>query len=263
MFTVGGGVSSLAGLTAGTAQIVLRAITALLTLYLVYTFSNYYRISRVKDSTSTEDVICDIEDVVTRQAAPHDEVVHVRITIGRTKDDDRVEEEVHVTPNSQVVNRLIRPIMPYHWRRPDRLRDIEFDCSVDESDDGQVLVRARPMLHQEYLQIWLIFTPTLTKPTVWRFWYRPRGLWNELREKDRDRLVWNDIMPSNGRSPLTDFTITFVFADPGFKPGVTERNGYGTVKGPDRSETGEWVVEWRDPSPQGRRYEWTITRRAL
>ncbi len=260
LFTVGTGASALGGWTAGTAQVVLRVVAGIAAVYLIYLLGTYYRLSRENDLVSAEELIRDIEDVVTRQSAPNEESVQVKIIVGCSDEGDRVQEEVRVRPNPQVVNRIIRPVMPYHWRRPDHLRDIEFTCAVDESDDGPVLVRPRPMRNREYLQIWLIFTPTLTKPTVWRFQYRPRGLWRELRETGHDRLVWHDTMPSDGRSPMVDFRITFVFTDSAFKPRVSERNGYGTTSSPTRSSTGEWVVDWHDPNPQGRRYEWVIAR---
>ena len=258
--TVGTSVSSLGNLTDGTTQVVLRIIAGLSSCYAMYLLIDWYRIVRRSDRVSAADYARDIEDVVTRQAAPNEEKVLVEIIVGRDDNEDFVKEEVQVEPNPQVVHRLIRPIMPDHWKMPRRLTDIDFECMVDDSDDGPVLVRRRPMRTRDYLQIWLIFVPTLTKATTWRFQYRPKGLWRRLRTTGEDRLVWHDTMPSHGRSPLVDFRIRFVFTDNHFKPRVSERNNFGVVTPLGQRGAGEWVIEWHDPSPHGRRYEWTIAR---
>lgn len=257
LFMVGTSASSLGGWTAGTTQLVLRVVAVISAFYLLYLLVAWSVISRNERVTAAE-LSQDIEDVVTRHAASNEESVFVEVIIGRADHEDQVKEEIRVRPNPQVVHRLIRPIVPDHRRMPRRLTDIDFTCTVEPSDDGAVLVKPRPLRTKDYLQIWLIFVPSLTKPTTWRFEYRPKGLWRVLRETNQDRLVWHDTMPP--RSPMVDFRIRFVFADPGFKPGVRERSNIGTAVPPVQRSTGEWILEWHDPSPQGSRYEWTITR---
>jgi hypothetical protein len=259
LFTIGASVISIGHWTAGPAQVVLRIVAVISAGYAALLFSAGYLAARDRDRLTADQFARDIVDIVTRQSSPNKERVSVDIVIGRRDTDDQVTEEIEVTPDRQFIHRLIRPVMPDHWKMPRRLTDIDFRCSVDDGSDGPVQVRYRPIRTAEYLQIWLIFVPTVTATTTWRFSYRPKGLWRELRRTGRDRLVWHDTMPAEGRSPMVDFRIRFLFSNPDYKPRVAELSGLGSVTRPVQLPDGRWVVVWHDDNPQGRRYEWTLT----
>ncbi len=259
LFTIGASVTSLGHWTAGTAQLVLRVVAVASAAYAALLFGGGYLAARDRGRLAGDQLAKDLVDIVTRQSAPNKERVSVDIFVGRRDVDDLVMETVQVQPDPQFIHRLVRPIMPDHWKMPRKLADIDFECSVDSSDDGPVQVHHRLIRTAEFLQVWLIFVPTVTGKTTWSFRYRPKGLWRVLRRTGRDRLVWHDTMPSDRTSPMIDFRIRFVFADPDYQPRVSELSGLGTVTPPVRLPTGGWEVTWQDPNPQGRRYEWTIT----
>jgi len=228
--------------------------------YLLWLLLRYFRLTRSGTRASLRQLEGDIEDTVSRQAEANEEKVHVQLTIGLDDSGDKIDETVEVRPNPQLVDRMIRPITTFDSKPPMRLPDFGFRAWVDDSANGPAQVRSRPLRIKGGLYVWLIFTPTLTKPVTWHCSYTKRALWADLRKRGHDRLVWNDDMPANGRSPMTDFRVTFVFNDPGFRPNVRERHGFGAGSAPRRENGGSWVIEWQDPNPQGRRYEWEITR---
>ncbi len=263
LFTVGPAVSSLAGWTQGTAEKLLRLLAVISGVYLIYRLVILYRISRADglELWRPRPYMQAIERLCDRQVALFDEEVRTEIVVGRNDAEDVVSQETSTTPTPLMTQRLIRPIAPFHLRRPARLSKIKFSCQVNEGDDGPVSVTTLPILNTAgYLRVLLLFEPALTKKTRWTLRYQPHGLWRELRKNNRDILIWNDRFPFNGRSSMTDFRVRFVFKDPKFKPNVEEQNGQGEILSRNQMVTGEWVIEWNDPHPQGYRYEWQITR---
>jgi hypothetical protein len=259
LFTLGASVASLGHLTEGNGQLVLRGIAVVSVTYGVLLFSTGYLLANEHIRLRGE-VAVDIVDIVSRQSSRNEEHVSVEIIVGRRDSEDMVKEMVEVRPDPQVVHRLVRPIMPNHWRMPRRLAEIDFRCTVDDGVEGPVVVAKRLVRAADYLLIWLIFRPTMTVPTTWRFQYRPKGLWRELRKSDHDLLVWHDTLSTDRRSPMVDFRIRFLFLDPEYKPRVAEHRDLGKTTPATRLATGEWEVTWQDSNPEGRRYEWTITR---
>ncbi|MBL7487962.1 hypothetical protein I6A60_21380 [Frankia sp. AgB1.9] len=266
IFTIGTSVAALSGLTGGAAQVVLRVIAAVSAGYLLSVLLRYFRLTRDGIHASVSSQLRqreeDIEDTFSRQAEANEEKVHVQATIGLDDTSDKVEETVEVHPNRQLVARMIRPITTSDRRLPKTLSDFAFRAWVDDSANGPAWIRSTVLRIKGRLYVWLIFTPTLTKPVTWHCSYAPRGLWADLRKSGHDKLIWNDIMPANGRSPMTDFRVSFVFKDPRFAPNVREKNGFGACSPSRRVNGGSWVIEWHDPNPQGRRYEWEVSRRA-
>ncbi|OHV40776.1 MULTISPECIES: hypothetical protein [Pseudofrankia] len=262
--TIGTSVAGLSGWTGGAAQVVLRAIAAVSGSYFLWLLLRYFRLTRsgTRASLSKElrQLEGDIVDTISRQAEANEEKVHVQLTIGLDDSGDRVDETVEVDPNPQLVARMIRPITTFGSKPPKELSDFAFDARVDDSANGPAQVRSTALEIKGQLYVWLIFKPTLTKPVTWHCSYTQRALWADLRKSGHDRLVWNDDMPANGRSPMTDFHVSFAFKDPGFRPNVREKNSFGVCSAPRRENDGSWVIDWQDPSPQGRRYEWEITR---
>jgi hypothetical protein len=101
----------------------------------------------------------------------------------------------------------------------------------------------------------------MTTPTEWQVEYLPRGLWNPLRERGWDQLVWEDRLPTASGTPsaFTRFQVTFSFPDSDQPPSVKERQGYGRISEPERDVRGRWEVVWLDEKPAGRRYVWDLT----
>jgi hypothetical protein len=264
--TIGTSVASLSGWTRGASEIVLRVIAGLSGGYILWLTARWsWAIRKGRRSQARKrlrEFEADVVDTVSRLAEANEEKVHLRVTVGLRDGDDVVESEVEVDPDERagLVQRLIRPVATHGQIPSARLSDISFQASVDESSNGPAGVRCQAVPVRGRLYVWMIFSPTLTKPVTWRCSYSPPRLWADLRMNGYDSLGWTDVMPAGGRSPMRDFRLTFVFKDPAFRPNVKENNEFGTVMPARRGPCGSWIIEWHDPSPQGKRYDWRITR---
>jgi hypothetical protein len=182
----------------------------------------------------------------------------VTAIIGCSDDEDVVKERIWTTPKPQLLHRAIRPIVPTQRNRLVRLDNLDFRC---EDEDGTVKITALPLVERnDYLRVWLVFEPALTRQLVWTAEYRPKGLWTPLREKGFDYLGWSDQLPTfEGRSGLVSIVLKFIFPAGDYRVGVKERRGYGCISEPIRLDSGQWLIEWHDAEPSGRNYQWDVT----
>jgi hypothetical protein len=261
-FTVATGAASLGGWSPTTGRLALRGIAVLGGLYIVFRLGNLYRASRLTDQRDQR--MTEIFDAITRvcdrQAPSHEEEVTLTVTIGRTDEEDTILQEFSTKPTPQLVQRLIRPITPLHQKGRPSLSDMNFTCEVDNGSGPPVRVTSLPIDTSTPWRVWLIFEPAITSLRKWHIRYQQRGMWRPLRKDHRDTLVWNDRVPHDGRSPMTDFKVRFVFLDSRYRPNVVEQSGLGTTSALTRGTQGEWVIEWHDPAPRGHRYKWEIVR---
>lgn len=198
-----------------------------------------------------------IQRISDREKPLFSETLEVLVTIGADGDSDRIVEKRITTPEPLVTHRTMRPIVATDIDRLTRLDEISFKTLRPVGGT----ITALPLEQSRLLRVWLIFDPALTTPTEWQVEYRPRGLWNPLRQRGWDQLVWEDRLPTASGTPsaFTRFEVTFSFPDSDQPPSVKERQGYGRMSEPERDPGGRWEVVWRDEKPAGRRYVWDLT----
>lgn len=267
------GVAQLAGFAAGLARSLLLAVFLACLLYSVLTFWYAYYVQKVRqlreqlaleaDKTKLEQLghqryLDAIERISAREKPLYSETLEVTVFVGEDGDGDRVVEKRVTTPDPLVTHRMIRPIVPTFSERIVRLADIEFTAHWAHG-------RITPLALREQinkLQVWLVFDPAMTSSTEWSVEYRPKGLWEPLRDTGWDQLAWDDrLSGANGKpSVFTDFTVRFRFPGGDQPPSVKEQRGYGESAAPVRDSAGTWEVVWRDAKPAGRRYVWDLTR---
>jgi hypothetical protein len=196
-----------------------------------------------------------IERISDREKPLFSETLEVTVWIGADDDSDRIVEKRVTTPRPLVTHRTMRPVVPTSHEKIIRLDDIGFRV---QRSDGRITVLP---LHEEVnkLRVWLVFDSALTARTEWQVDYRPRGLWKPLREQGWDYLAWNDRLPAATPSAFTNFKVVFKFPETDQRPGVMERQGYGTLADPVHLADGTWEVAWHDERPDGRRYVWDVT----
>jgi hypothetical protein len=198
-----------------------------------------------------------IQRISEREKPLFSETLEVLVSIGIDHDSDRIVEKRITSPEPLVTHRTMRPIVPTDTDRLTRLDEISFKTLRPVGGT----ITALPLEQSRLLRVWLIFDPAMTTPTEWQVEYLPRGLWNPLRERGWDQLVWEDRLPTASGTPsaFTRFQVTFSFPDSDQPPSVKERQGYGRISEPERDARGRWEVVWLDEKPAGRRYVWDLT----
>lgn len=96
------------------------------------------------------------------------------------------------------------------------------------------------------VRVLALFRPPIDRACHWVVEYRPRGIWDPLRETGGDTLTWNIRRhPGTGETTRTDVVINFV-PPAGVAIAVTERGGRGSVS--DAVDvTGASYAVWRCP----------------
>lgn len=262
-FTVAAGAASLGGWDPSTARLVLRILAVASGVYLVFRLGRVHEISRIVDmkGRGMSRYLEAIVRVCDRQTPLYEEEVYLNLVIGTNDDEDEVIQEFSTKPTPQLVQRLVRPITPFHQKGRPQFADMSFRCEVEAGDDGDTRATILPIdMGKSPWRVWLIFEPAIAALTKWRLSYRPKGLWRPLRSEHRDTLVWNDRVGHDGNSPMTDFRVRFTFLDRNFRPRVVEQNNLGMSTPASRGPDGEWIIDWHDSNPRGHRYTWEIIR---
>jgi hypothetical protein len=281
-------VAQLLGLTRGWGQVVLTGVGVACLLYLAFRwFLLFYRERAEELAAVIADLEQRLDDEATRHRSQlaelqvghqqyHDAIRHVvdqsrsvcrerlemTVVVGTDDGGDLVIERHHTEPTFPLPHRAFRPIVPTGGTitPPLDMRDINLQTRVL---DQQWQMTALPLVNQSPLRIWLIFKPSMHGVTDWEVEYRPRGLWAPLRESGIDKLVWTDRPPlgNGGSSILDELVVRFVFPRSGKAPSVKELYSQGEMREPIVMDgSGAWLIEFCDPSPAGRRYEWELAR---
>jgi hypothetical protein len=197
-----------------------------------------------------------IRRIITRQLDLFEETVEIVVTIGDRDGRDSIVERHLTAPKPALPYRLIRPITSSTSPiRPD-FAELGLRIDIDGEDmDATVL----PLVEDaQGVQVMILFTPGLLRPTEWSISYRAPRLWDVLRQDGFDRLTW---APSDrdGRETavaVTDLTVHFLFPSDAHTVGVRELDGRGALS--PRTSTGERRLTWRDESPTVRPYQWDL-----
>jgi hypothetical protein len=272
---LGAGIAQLGNFPQGFGRLVLKVVSVTSILFLAIRTWHIYFVSRNqqlrKDLERSENLLeiqrtnhqgymAAIERIIDREVPLFQDTLEVTVVVGNNDDTDLIFERWHTIPQPRVTHRSVRPILPMNEERIVRLEDIGFRSRLLNATGN---ITQLPLIEKiNYLRVWLVFHPALTATTDWTVEYRPKGLWRPLRQRGWDYLRWNDSLPTDNDAPssLTRFTVRFVFPKSSMAPGVSERNNLGQLDSPTRiAGTEQWVVVWRDPHPDGRRYEWDLT----
>jgi hypothetical protein len=283
---VAAGVAQLAGFSTGLSRIVLIGVSASCILFVIVRVLLAYYVKRVKAlerenvrlHAEAEERIAKVQEeasqriatlevghqayveaidrIIDQEGPIYSETLELTVTIGTTDAEDTIVERRRTIPKPRVTQRAIRPVVPNDDRLV-ALGDIDFGSTL-ANVTGTITVL--PLTATSRPRAWLVFDPGLTEPFEWEIRYRPVGIWAPLRKAGFDYLVWNDRLPAGngGNSVLTELVAKFVFPGGG-PPSVQELHGFGDTSPPERINGGDgWLVEWRDPRPAGRRYEWDL-----
>lgn len=198
-----------------------------------------------------------IRRIIAGQFDLFEETVEIVVTIGERDGQDSIVERHRTTPKPSLPYRLIRPITSSTSPiRPD-FAELGLTIELDREDmDATVLPLAEDA---QGVQIMILFTPGLVRPTEWAISYRAPRLWDALRQDGFDRLSW---APSDrdGRETavaVTDLTVHFLFPPNAHTVGVREQDGRGGLV-PRSSTTGERRITWRDEHPTVPPYQWEL-----
>ncbi|MFG1608436.1 hypothetical protein [Actinoplanes sp. NPDC049265] len=276
---ISAGIAQLANLSDGLGQWLLTAVGIGCLLFLVVRFSLHYYVRRAgqledeAERANRRAVTVElghrryadaVDRIIDQEGLIYTESLHLIITIGVDDAGDAVEEQRQTTPLPRVTQRAIRPIVPDGSGALIRLEDISFRATLHPSITGNIT--SLPLPSHRGPRVWLVFDPGRRNPFDWKVTYQPAGLWRPLRQDGFDHLVWTDRLPADngGRSGLSDLRVEFRFPYvDGPPPHVEELRSVGEFQPARRTERDDgsaehWVVEWRDPRPAGRRYEWRL-----
>jgi hypothetical protein len=199
-----------------------------------------------------------IQRIIAGQLDLFEETVEIVVTIGERDGQDTIVERHRTTPTkSSLPYRVIRPITSSTSPIRPGFAELGLTIEVDGEDmDASVLPLAEDA---QGVQVMILFTPGLVRPTEWSITYRAPRLWDVLRQDRFDRLGW---APSDrdGRETtvaITDLTVRFVFPPDAHKVGVRERDGRGRLSA-RTSVTGERRLTWRDQHPAVQPYQWEL-----
>jgi hypothetical protein len=198
-----------------------------------------------------------IRRIIAGQLDLFEETVEIVVTIGQRDGQDSIVERHRTTPKPSLPYRLIRPITASTSAVRPGLAELGLTIELDDEDmDATVLPLAEDA---QGVQIMILFTPGLARPTEWTVSYRAPRLWDVLRQDGFDRLGW---APSDreGRETaiaVTDLTVHFLFPPNAHAIGVREQDGRGKLS-PRSSATGERRITWRDEHPTVPPYHWEL-----
>lgn len=198
-----------------------------------------------------------IRRIIAGQLDLFEETVEIVVTIGDRDGQDGIVERHRTTPKPALPYRLIRPITSSTSPIRPGFAELGLTLELDSEDmDASVLPLAEDA---QGVQIMILFTPGLVRPTEWAISYRAPRLWDVLRQDGFDRLTW---APSDrdGRETaiaVTDLTVHFLFPQSAHTVGVRARDGRGSLS-PRSSTTGERRITWRDEHPTVQPYQWEL-----
>jgi hypothetical protein len=198
-----------------------------------------------------------IRRIIARQFDLFEETVEILVTIGARDGGDTIVERHRTTPKPSLPYRLIRPITSSTSRVRPGFAELALTIEMDGEDmDATVLPLAEDA---QGVQIMILFTPGLSRPTEWAISYRAPRLWDVLRQDGFDRLRWapNDRDGHETTVAVTDLTVHFLFPPTAHNIGVREQDGRGGLS-PRTSTPGERRVTWRDESPTVQPYQWEL-----
>ncbi|GAA1034262.1 hypothetical protein GCM10009557_38460 [Virgisporangium ochraceum] len=261
------GTAGLAGLSAGTNRRLLFLLCIALLFFVVVRFWHRYYVARNRRlrqqlaaaNKRQRQYVEALVRTMDWETSLFRDRIKITIHIGQVDAEDRVVEEWHTTPKPQLTHRAYRPIIPTDDERVVRLAEIGFTCGLTDQA-GKITVL--PLVEKaRYLRVWLMFEPAWRTPVDWVSTYQPVGLWKRLRDTGTDRLGWQDRLPTmnNGASSLDNIEIHFIFPPSTRKPGLVERQGWGSTSDPEPTPSGHWRIVWNDPNPAGRQYNWELT----
>jgi hypothetical protein len=198
-----------------------------------------------------------IRRIIAGQFELFEETVEIVVTVGARDGQDSIMERHRTTPKPALPYRLIRPITSSTSPLRPGFDELGLTIELDGDDmDAGVLPLAEDA---EGVQLMILFTPGLSRPTEWSISYRAPRLWDVLRQDGFDQLSWS---PSDreGRATaiaVTDLTVHFVFPAGAHTVGVRERDGRGALA-PRTSTAGERRISWRDEHPTVQPYQWEL-----
>lgn len=198
-----------------------------------------------------------IRRIIAGQLDLFEETVEIVVTIGAEDGQDSIVERHRTTPKPALPYRLIRPITSSTSPIRPGFGELGLSIELDGEDmDASVLPLAEDA---QGVQMMILFTPGLVRPTEWSISYRAPRLWDVLRQDGFDRLSW---APSDrdGRETavaITDLTVHFLFPSDAHTVGVREQDGRGGLE-PRAASTGERRLTWRDGSPTVQPYQWEL-----
>lgn len=198
-----------------------------------------------------------IQRIIARQFDLFEETVEIVVTVGERDGLDTIVERHRTTPKPSLPYRLIRPITSSSSPIRPGFGELGLSIELDGEDmDATVLPLAEDA---GGVQIMILFTPGLVRPTEWSVSYKAPRLWDVLRQDGFDRLSW---APSDrdGRETavaVTDLTVHFLFPPNAHTVGVREQDGRGGLS-PRSSTTGERRITWRDEQPTVQPYRWEL-----
>jgi hypothetical protein len=198
-----------------------------------------------------------IRRIITRQFDLFEETVEIVVTIGEHDGGDSIVERHRTTPKPSLPYRLIRPITSSTSRVRPGFAELALTIELDAEDmDATVLPLAEDA---QGVQIMILFTPGLLRPTEWSISYRAPRLWDALRQDGFDRLRWapNDRDGRETAVAITDLTVHFLFPNGAHTVGVREQDARGGLE-PRTASTGERRITWRDEHPTVQPYRWEL-----
>ncbi|WP_261556478.1 hypothetical protein [Frankia tisae] len=196
-----------------------------------------------------------IARIADREKFLYNEEVHLTVEIGRDAAEDRITERRTTTPRPFLSHRTLGLIVPTGQNKVHKVHDLDltWNC-VDRAVNMDVL----PIVEVSgKTKILLIFYPGLGETFEWILSYRPKGLWDPLRENGSDYLAWDGRAPHGvNERYISRFSVSFIFPEEHFRVGVLGNRGVGSD--PERLPTGQWKIDWTDPHPTAFRYTWDI-----
>lgn len=265
-------VVQLTGAGSGLGRVLLSAIGVACLLYTVIRFWHLYFIARIQDlsheltrahqhvalvNAGHQRYVDAIDSIIHQEGPLFRESLELTVVVGADDHGDTIVERRYTIPKPHMAQRAFRPILPAIDYPTLTLEDLDLKVSL-LGEAGSV--EALPIYSRQQLRLLLLFNPALTNPVDWEIRYRPHGMWAPLRSQGHDHLIWTDRLPTSGDTSVMDeLTVRFVFPARGHAPRVAERHGFGEMVEATRIEgSGQWLIEWRDPLPAGRRYEWDL-----
>lgn len=190
--------------------------------------------------------------LVDRQFPLFDERVEITVSIGDEPGEDVVAERHWTDPNPYLVYRVIRPITA-HAADTDMVANMT--CEVVGADVG-VTVEVVADRRNRPLAL-ILFQPGLERPAEWVLRYRTPGLWDPLRQRGEDRLIWAaGTLDGRHADGIREVRAHFVFPADATDTEVIERRGMGVVERP----TDRHLV-YVDQTGTGGLYDWRLQMR--
>lgn len=196
-----------------------------------------------------------ITRIADREKFLYSEEVHLTVEVGSDGENDRITERRITTPQPFLSHRTLHLIVPTGRSDVAKVHDLDltWNC-VGRAVNMEILPIVETVGKTRIL---LIFYPGFGEASEWVLSYRPKGLWDPLRENGSDYLAWDGRAPHGVNERfISSFTVSFIFPEGSRRVGVQGNRGVGSE--PERLPTGQWKIEWTDPNPAAFRYTWDI-----